>query len=190
MGVRSGVVVFLLLAACTSPTTKQPGADGSVSPSSSPAPAVSSAALIEDDNDLYRSGDDLIAYFASPSRNILCSLGSESDADFVSCSIKDHAWGDRWEGPDCGEGVAASFDIGGTAHEGVSLGCGSDAFDPATYRTLPYGHSIDGIHIVCASLTTGMTCRDQRKPFGAFTLSRAAYSVEGGQADAATAAAS
>jgi hypothetical protein len=147
------------------PSTTAPSASSGATAS---PPAVADT---EDDARLYRHGADDYLHFASPSGNIRCDLGSESDGDFLACYVLEHSWALRG----CPSGESAGFGIGDTEAEIAHISCGGFPTDASNYRALPYGHSVSGIRTRCTSSEQGMTCRDRLAPHGSFFVSKARY---------------
>lgn len=164
------MAALLFVAGCTSGNDADSGATQTPPASTSPsAPVSPSAAVTQVDFRLYRSSEDAALHFRSPSGNIVCDLGSESDADFLSCAILKH----DWKAP-CSDRQIVEAEIGQSDTELPHLRCGDVAPDP-TARVLPYNHAIAGINIECISTMEGMTCEDTNPPHVRFFLSRAAY---------------
>jgi hypothetical protein len=158
---------LLLLAGCTGGEHALPRPSGGATPS---ATATASPSTIQDvDRRLYVSDVDAALHFRSPTGNIVCSLGSESDADFLSCVIREHTWKSR-----CSQRQYVEVEIGQSADELAHLRCG-DAAPAGDDRVLPYNRAISGINIRCTSTVDGITCEDGNEPHGRFFLSRAAY---------------
>lgn len=171
---RLAVVLLCLLgvAGCTASETKEPTAAGPSGPQPS-ASASGSAPPTKVDIRPYQNQDDGAIHFALPSGNILCDLASESDIDFLSCYIREHVWHIK----DCPNQQGTELTIGIGDDEAAHIRCAQFPTNVNQYRVLPYGHVIKGINIACASATEGMSCEDERPPFGRFFLSRARYTL-------------
>jgi hypothetical protein len=91
--------------------------------------------------------------FHSPSRNIYCSMTS----DTLSCDVSGHAW-KLWGCSDAGcFGHRFTLPANGAAHARRS----SDSMIGFTTRTLGYGFRITNGRLACESRQDGLTCTNQ-----------------------------
>ncbi|MFI5888820.1 DUF6636 domain-containing protein [Actinoplanes sp. NPDC051513] len=109
------------------------------------------------------------AIFQTPSNNIVCSL----TASAVRCDIVRKTWTPPPEPADCeldwGNGMYIEAGKAG-------MTCTGDTLIGSAKETLGYGKGLRSGAVACESVSTGLTCRDEKTGRG-FTLAVARYSI-------------
>jgi hypothetical protein len=110
------------------------------------------------------------AIFHTPSRNIFCALTKSA----VRCDILHKTWRPPPKPADC----ELDWGFGLFLERGkAGIICAGDSVIGATpQETLAYGRALRSGDVVCASESSGLTCKDQ-KTGGGFTLASARYSL-------------
>lgn len=112
------------------------------------------------------------AEFASPSRNIACTLGS----DAVTCTIAEFSYpAPQVEGCDGDVGHALTLTADGARWDCVE----GDPPGPAAadVEVLPYGGSVTVASFTCTSAESGVTCREAESGHS-FTLARGGATLD------------
>ncbi|WP_433369097.1 DUF6636 domain-containing protein [Actinoplanes sp. CA-142083] len=152
----------LALAACSGSPSGSGSTGGAGTPSARagfggpPPPAV----------DISDVGEEI---FQAPSNNIFCSL----TASAVRCDIVRKTWAPPSKPADCeldwGNGMYIEAGKAG-------ITCTGDTLIGSAKQTLDYGKGLRSGTVVCESVSTGLTCRDEKTKRG-FTLAVARYSI-------------
>jgi hypothetical protein len=153
--------VGLALAACT------PDSGSGSGPSTPPASAhagfggpASPALAISDVSE---------AMFQTPSKNIFCALTKSA----VRCDILRKTWTPPAKPADC------ELDWGNGMHIDAGqagMTCAGDTLIGSAQQTLEYGKGLRSGTVECESVSSGLTCRDEKTGRG-FTLAVARYSI-------------
>jgi hypothetical protein len=117
-------------------------------------------------------------FFASPSGNIACQLGTFSDHGVaratVGCQIGQHDYASPPRPADCRGGWGDSVAL--TQGQPAALQCHTDTLLGSSSPVLDYGQTIIVEPIDCTSEESGMRCFDSRTGHG-FSLSRDDYQL-------------
>jgi hypothetical protein len=109
------------------------------------------------------------ALFQTPSNNIICSLTRSA----VRCDIVRKTWTPPPKPADCeldwGNGMYIEAGKAG-------MTCTGDTLIGSAKETLDYGKGLRSGTVACESVSTGLTCRDEKSGRG-FTLAVGRYSI-------------